>query len=514
MIKYREILRLRAAGVSIRNIAYSCECARSTVQRVITRADGRGLCWPLPEELDDEEIYHILFTRERPLTGKVEPDYSLVHKELLRKGVTLMLLWQEYCKASIESGKEPYQYSAFCDKYRKWAKQNRIVMHIERRPAETMMVDWAGTTMQVVDRDTGEIHKVYIFVACLPYSSYLYAEGFYSMDTSSWLSAHVNALEHFGGVAPIVVPDNLKTGIVKNTREELIVNPSYRRLAEYYGFAVVPTRPRKPRDKASVEAGVGVVTRSAIAPLRNQTFFTLTKLNGALFDKVTEICARPFQKREGSRESIFIDQEKDALQPLPRRRFEVYVTKTATVPYNYHVSVDSIFYSVPFQYVRQEVELRISKKTIAVFVGTKRIALHKRSFGRRGSYVTNENHMPDTHRDYTEWSGDRFRMWARKKGENVYQVIDAVLTSKPIEQQMYRSARALLALADKYGDKALDDACAYALSITSNPSYKTVKTLIDKSAQTKEGKENNNDFAYLRGADYFVSEIERNEDNG
>jgi transposase len=489
----------------MRNIAYSCECARSTVQRVLRRADRRGLFWPLAEELDDKEIYHILFTRERPVTAKANPDFSCVHKELLRKGVTLMLCWQEYCERSIAEGKEPYLYSAFCHKYRTWTHQNHIVAHIERRPAEQMMVDWAGASMQVSDRDTGEVHKVYIFVACLPYSSYLYAEGFFSMDCESWLTAHINALEYFGGVAPIVVPDNVKTAIIKNTVEELVVNTSYRRLAEYYGFAIVPARPRRPRDKASVETGVGTVTRSAIAPLRNRTFFDLGELNAALFDCIAAISHRPFQKREGSRQSVFNSYEKDALLPLPTKRFEVYVVKTATVPYNYHISVGSIFYSVPFEYVKQEVEVRTSKKTVSVYLRSRRIAMHKRSFGSRGSYVTNPDHMPDTHKDFVEWNAERFLRWASEIGEPVKEVIDIILRSRPIEQQTYRSCRALLALGDKYGNTRLGEVCTRALAMCRCPSYKTVKTLITQTQKPENA--NGNSFAYLRGADYFDTEI-------
>jgi len=248
-----------------------------------------------------------------------------------------MLLWSEYCEDAISEGREPYQYSAFCHRFRSWAKANQVVMHIERRPAEQMMVDWAGGTMEVLDRDTGELVKVYVFVACLAYSSYLFAEGFYRMDQEAWLTAHIHAFEDFKGLTPILVPDNLKTGIVKNGLDELIVNESYRRLTEYYGCVVVPARIRKPRDKAAVEGGVGLITRQAMAPLRNRTFFSLNELNEALAEKVTEINSRPFQKRNGSRESIYFEYERDALIPLPRQRFEIYVVKTATVPYNYHI---------------------------------------------------------------------------------------------------------------------------------------------------------------------------------
>jgi transposase len=512
MVKYREIIRLHNSGVSVRNIAYSCGCARSTVQQVLNRAKMRGLEWPLPDSVDDREIYRILFPKERPALRKAEPDFKSVNESLLQKGVTLSLCWSEYCKKAIAAGEEPYQYSAFCQHYRNWAQANQVVLHIERRPAEQIMVDWAGATMETVDRTTGEISKVYIFVACLPYSSYPYAEGFYSMDQQSWLSAHVNAFEYFGGTTPILVPDNLKTGVIKTGLDELIINESYRRLAEYYGCAVVPARVRKPRDKAAVESSVAVITRSAIAPLRNRVFFTLSELNDALREKLDEISKSQFQKREGSRESVFLNQEKDALIPLPVRRFEVYTVKTATVPYNYHISADSIFYSVPFTYAKhkQEVEIRIAKSTVSVYLGSERIAMHKRSHGYRGSYVTNPDHMPDSHRDYVEWSKDRFRSWALEKGEAVRDVIDCVLNSKPIEQQTYRSCLAIINLAKKHGDEKLNEACIHALKINRSPSYKTVKTILSSMELTASIKEpNQNEFAYLRGASYFESESEK-----
>lgn len=515
MIKYREILRLRNAGVSVRNIAYSCECSRSTVQGVFNKAKVKGLVWPLPEELDDKEIYRILFPKDSESSTKAAPDFARINKELLRKGVTLMLCWNEYCDEVLASGGDPYQYSAFCQRYHAWAKQNNVVMHIERRPAEQIMVDWAGTTMEVVDRDTGETNKVYIFVACLPYSNYLYVEGFYRMDQEAWLTAHVNTFEHLGGTTPILVPDNLKTGIVKNGYDELIINESYRRLSEYYGCVVVPARVRKPRDKAAVESGVNVVTRSCIAPLRNRLFFDLVDLNFAIKDLVTEINIRPFQKRIGSRETVFSEAEKDKLIPLPNKRFEVYVVKTATVPYNYHVSVESIFYSVPFQYVKQEVELRISKSTISIYVGSERVALHKRSHSYKGSYVTNPDHMPDAHKDFSEWTGSRFRSWAKTKGESVAQVIDCILATKPIEQQAYRSCHGVIALSKKHGDQALEKACGRALEINRAPSYKTIKTLITRlDTEQSVEPEDDNTHAYLRGAKYFDAALERNPQNG
>ena len=199
--------------------------------------------------------------------------------------------------------------------------------------------------------------------------------------------------------------------------------------------------------------------------------------------------------------------ERDALIPLPRQRFEIYVVKTATVPYNYHISVDSIFYSVPFTYAKREVELRISKSAVSVYDGSERIAMHKRTYAHKGSYVTNPDHMPDTHKDFTEWNAARFRRWAKEIGGGVADVIDAILASKPIEQQAYRSCRAIIALADRYGAATLDEACTRALSISRVPTYKAVKAIIDRMTDTTENRDANESHAYLRGASYFTNEL-------
>ncbi len=215
---------------------------------------------------------------------------------------------------------------------------NKVAMHIERKPAQEMQVDYVGDTMGVLDLDTGELLKVYVFAACLPYSGELYAEGFYDMKEESWVEAHVHAFSFYGGSVPIIVPDNLKQGVARNTVEELVVNEQYRRMAEHYGCAIVPARPRKPRDKGAIEMGVRVIEQRAMAPLRDRVFTSLAQLNGALMEKVREINARPFQKRDGSRDEVFIRQEKPLLVPLPGKPYEMVTRKTATVNFNYHVA--------------------------------------------------------------------------------------------------------------------------------------------------------------------------------
>jgi len=501
MVKYREILRLRAMGVSQANTAHSCGCAQSTVQEVEKHAKAAGLMWPLPEEMDDAAIRARLYPRVKSRSAKFPVDHEKVDAELMRRGMTLTLCWNEYCEEAVASGGEPYQYSAFCQLQRKWAEANAFTMRVGCKCGEKTEVDWAGDPMEYFDPDTGLACKAWVFVACLPWSQYTFAEAFPDMGEESWISAHVHAFAFFGGSTPILVPDNCKTGVIKNTVDELVVNEQYRRMAEHYGCAVVPARPRRPRDKGSVEAAVGLVERQAMAPLRDRVFLSLAELNAALAAKVGAINARPFQKREGSRESGYLGQEKGSLIPLPAHPYRIVVHKSATVQFNYHVAFEGMFYSVPFTCLRKKADVAATSTAVVIAVDGERVATHPRLRGAKGQYSTNPEHMPDAHRDYAEWNGDRFRRWAAEKGPSTAAVVDAVLRSRTVEQQAYRTCRALLDLGRRHGDDVLEEACAKALEYTRNPSYKTVKTVAAKIAADKPGQPDGH--AYLRGSDYY-----------
>ena len=488
----------------MRNIAFSCKCSKTTVKNVVDKARVAGLQWPLPEEMGDAAIRAVLYPpRTATDAEKAAIDHERIADEMERPGVTMTVLWSEYCESALACGKEPYMYSAFCQKHREWAAASSVAMRIEHRPAQEMQVDYVGDTMEVLDADTGEMLKVYVFAACLPYSGMLYAEGFYDMREESWVEAHVHAFEFFGGSVPVIVPDNLKQGISKNTAEELIVNEQYRRMAEHYGCAVVPARPRKPRDKGAVEMSVRIIEQRAMAPMRDRLFTSLAQLNEALLGKVCEINARPFQKREGSRDEVFIRQEKPLLVPLPGKPYEMVTRKTSTVNFNYHVTFDGGWYSVPFSYVRREVEVCATKTAVWVVCDGERIAMHKRLHGPKGSYSTNPDHMPDAHRDFAEWNGERFREWARKIGPSCEAAVDAILKSRKIEQQSYRACRGVLELEKRHGGVVVEQACAKALSYSPRPSYKTIKSIAAKMAA--DIPEDPDDGAYLRGSDYYQS---------
>jgi transposase len=302
MIKYREILRLHSQGVSQRGIAASCHCSRSTIRNVLERAQRQEISWPFEKDMTDADLQELLFPEKSSQSNRKIPDCEYIHKEMAKSGVTLSLLWNEYCEQCRLNGEIPLMYSQFCRYYRKYANTTKATMRIKRKPGEILEVDWAGKNCFIIDNITGELIPAYIFVASLSCSQYAYVEAFLSMDTESWINAHVNAFNYLGGVARILVPDNLKTGVDKVTRPNPKINKTYHEMAEHYGAAVIPARVRRPKDKPNAEGTVGIISTWIIASLRNQQFFSLRELNDAIRLKLEEFNQKPFQKnREADR---------------------------------------------------------------------------------------------------------------------------------------------------------------------------------------------------------------------
>jgi transposase len=295
-----------------------------------------------------------------------------VAHELQKSGVTLNLLWLEYCEQCRNNEELPYQLTQFKKYYRDYTAKNSATMHLEHKPGEIMQADWAGDTAHIIDTDTGEPIPVYVFVATLPYSGYSYVEGFFSMDQECWTTAHVNAFRYFGGAAKIIQCDNLKTGVDKHSRNEIKLNRTYSELAEHYNTAILPCRVRSPKDKAMVEGTVGVISTFILAALRNRRFLSLAELNEAISEKLYEFNHKPFQKREGNR-AIAFEEERAFLMPLPPRPYELAVWKIATVAPNYHISIDKMNYSVPYEYIKKKVDVRFTRMTIEVFYDGDRI---------------------------------------------------------------------------------------------------------------------------------------------
>ena len=334
-------------------------------------------------------------------------------------------------------------------------------------------------------------------------------EAFINEKQKAWITAHVHMFEYFGGVTRILVPDNCSTAVVHNndwyTQQ---INVVYHEMAEHYGIAVIPARVRAPKDKAVAEGSVGNISTWITAALRNEQFFTLSELNQAIRRKLSEFSRRPFQKKEGSRYEIFRDEEQPLLAKLPTTRFELAEWKTATVQFNYHISLDGMLYSVPYEFIKRKVDVRITETVIEIFYNHNRIASHRRLYGRKGQYSTVTEHMPQDHQKYLEWNGDRFRKWAEKIGENTAKVVNALLSSQRVEQQSYRSCMGLLKMSEKYSPARLEAACQKALLYTSSPSYKSIRNILaagkDQSDLNAANPEpTHNEHALTRGAEYY-----------
>ena len=297
MANYREILRLYSLGTSQRSIAREVQSSRDTVADVIKAAEAAGIAWPLDDDVTNGDIQEILFPGKYVYASPyTEPDYQWIHTELAKKGVTLTLLWDEYCRKVRSTGGVPYMYTQFCEKYRRWARVTKATMRITHKPGDAMQVDWAGDPLYITDSVTGELTPAYIFVAVLPCSWYTYAEACNDMKMENWLLCHVHAYNYFGGVARLLIPDNCKTATTTNNRYETVLNKSYQEMAEHYGTAIVPTRVRKPDDKAAVEGSVRFVSTWITAALRDRKLFSIAEAKKAVQEKLEELNRRPFKK--------------------------------------------------------------------------------------------------------------------------------------------------------------------------------------------------------------------------
>lgn len=384
-------------------------------------------------------------------------------------------------------------------------------MPLKHKPGKSLETDWAGATLKLIDRVTGGDIKVYIFVAALPFSQYCYAEGFLDMKSASWLTGHIHAFEYFGGVTETIIPDNLKAGVIKSDYAEPLLNESYRELADYYQTVIVPARVRKAKDKPSVEGAVGFVSRQILASLRNTQCFFLEELNGLIWHKLKELNDEPFQKKHGSRRSVFEEEEVPYLMSLRQPRFQLTEWRIAKVQLNYHIQVERNYYSVPYEYVQCDVEVRLTKNLIEVYFNQSRISSHKRINNKTNQYSTLHDHMPDHHRMYAEHTPGNVKDWAKKIGTNTFDMVVKIL-----DQQVEKRALKILAgiqnLEKKYSTQLIEETSEIIMSITNQPTLATFKTIIKRQADYKK-KENlsnvnpalktNEDYGFTRGPDYW-----------
>ena len=507
MRKIKEVLRLRfALGLFQDQIARSCSISQTTVHRYLERAAAAGLSWPLPEDCDDRRLQELLFFGQpgRPSRqSRSLLDFSELRRQLQsHKHVTLQLLWEEY----RERDPEGYSYSRFCELYQQWRRSQDVVLRHEHRAGEKMFVDWAGDTIPLYDRHHGQVTPAALFVAVLGASTYTFAQAALSQNLANWIDCHIRALEYFEGAPKLVVPDNPRTGVDRACRYEPDLNRTYNELGVHYGVGILPARPYRPRDKAKVENAVLLVERWIIAALRHRQFFSLAELNQAIAGLREKLNHRPFRKRDGCRASLFAELDKPALQPLPAERYVLAHWKKVRASIDYHVEVDRHYYSVPYQFARQQLEARFTAATVEIFQGSKRVASHVRSFAAY-RHTTLSEHMPKSHQAHREWTPSRLIHWAESVGPATAQVVQTILESKPHPEMGYRACLGILRLAKTYSMARLEAASQRAIRLGTY-SYHSLRSILKHSLDRQLWLDPDNDKSgpqhqNLRGARYY-----------
>lgn len=460
MRQIREVLRLHFdARLSIRKISASTKISVGAIQKLLKKAQELEIPWPLPDKLDDATLASKFYPKAdtRVSTRFHIPDWALMHQELKRKGMTKVLLWEEY---SAQFPNRCYSYSQFCDRYLHWQKKQRRSMRQIHKAGEKLFVDYAGQTVPIVNGSTGEIRHAQIFVAVMGASNYTYVEATWSQQLSDWLGSHVRAFEFLGGVPEIVVPDNLKSGVTKACRYEPELNPSYHQLANHYNVAVIPARPYKPKDKSKAELGVLIIERWILARLRHQTFFSLTELNQCISALLVGVNQKPFKQFIGNRQQSFEQLDKPVLRALPPYAYQFVDIKPAKVNIDYHIQYKQHFYSVPHHLVGEKVLLHASDKLLQVYFNSQLITSHVRKHIPGTS--TEPAHMPKRHSKHQQWTPQRLLNWGKSIGVDVQHWVQRQLNSKHHPEQAYRACLGLLNLSRNYPEERLNKACAIA----------------------------------------------------
>ena len=480
MRQVREILHLSLdAGLSTRVVGERTGVGPTTVRDTIRRLRLAGLAWPVPDDMTEAELEARLYGIPGVKPGRrkqPEPDWSLVARELKRKHVTLQVLWEEYIAAQPDG----YRYSRFCDLFRRWEGRLSLVMRQSHAGGEKLFVDYAGDTVPVViNRRTGEIRDAHLFVAVLGGSSLSFACATWTEQFADWIEGHNAAFAFFGGVTQLLVPDNAKVAVIKACHFDPMLNRSYNDMARHYGTAVLPARPRRPRDKAKVEACVGIVERWVLGRLRNRVFYSLAELNAAIAECLADLNETRVLRQFGrTRRQLFEEIDAPNLKPLPAEPWVHAEWKRCRVGLDYHIALDHHHYSVPHRFARREVEARFTARTVEIFLGGERIAVHMRGSGN-GRHTTVPEHMPSSHRRYLEWTPAKIREEAARIGPMLSLLVERIIADRPHPEQGYRSCLGIIGLAKRFGADRLEAAAMRALEIQAR-NYPSVKSILEK----------------------------------
>lgn len=503
----RDCVRLKNAGMSTREIARRVGVVSSTVRLTLRRCAAAGIAWPLAADLTDAELERRLFAGVGVKPGHrrhAEPDWVCVHREMKRKHVTLSILWEEYI--ALHPG--GYRYSRFCDLFRAWEQRLPVTMRQAHTAGERLFVDYAGDGVPVViDRLTGELRNAQIFVAVLGTSSFTFAHASWTQALPDWIDAHVRALEAIGGVAHLLVPDNTKTAVIKACLYDPQVNRTYAEMAAHYDTAILPARPRRPRDKAKVEQAVLIVERWLLGRLRHRIFYSLADVNTAIAELMTHLNEVRVIRRLGvTRRQLLEEIDRPALKPLPVEPYVFCEWRTCRVGIDYHVEIAAHYYSVPHRFARAQVDGRLTARTVEIFLKGERIAVHMRMSGNH-AHTTVTEHMPSSHRRYAGWTIDRIRVDARLIGPATAALCELILEQRAHPEQGFRACLGIVRLARTFGAERLEAAADRAIDIGAR-TYGSVKSILDNNLDRRPAQKRSTDgtpilHANIRGSRYY-----------
>lgn len=509
MSKVRQILRLYTQGKSKLFISEQTATSRNTVKKYLRQFIESRLSFEDINELSDQDLDELFGKESKPLPepserySKLLAFFPYAEKELKRKGVTLELIWKEY----LQLHPDGYKHSQFGHHFNTWLKRTSPVMHMQHKAGDKMYVDFAGEKLQIVDKETGEIQPTEVFVAILGASQLTYVEATSSQQKEDFITCCENALHYFGGVPAAIVPDNLKSAVIKSNKYEPTINETFADFAEHYCTSILPARAYRPRDKALVEGAVKIIYTRIYAALRDQTFFSMEELNQAILKELELHNNASLKGRNYSRRQQFDEIEKSTLGSLSLFRYEFKKQMIVTVMKNGHIclSPDKHYYSVPYRYIGKKVKLIFSKSQVEVFYRYERIADHKRVKSPY-NYTTIEEHLASTHKFLSDWTPEKFIKWAEPIGADVKEFIIKILEKKQHPEQAYKSCIGVLSLGKKAGNERLINACRRALDYGIH-NYKIIQTILEKGLDQIDPQEDNQlqmpFHENIRGEEYY-----------
>ena len=513
MLDYKDIITKRfGLGMTGREIAQLLGVSKSGVNSFLAAfKECKTLNFPLPEGITNFAIANHVYGPAQPSHGRIVefalPDFEDVHRTMsTRKNMTLVYIWNHYAKGCEDKGEHPYQYRQFCKLYAKWCTDHEQTMHFTAVPGQKIEVDFAGKTFQFVDRLTGELLDVVVFVAVLPYSQYIYAEGMASTKEPQWIEVNNHALQYFGGVPALVVCDNCKQAVLVN--QDWIapeLNKDYAEWAEHNHTLILPAKVRKPKYKSSVENAVGILEKGLFHDLEDGEYFGLEQFNHDLWMLLDKLNKANFKKKENSR-FYYWEAERETLQPLPEDPYEYMERRVAKVSSDYHIRFDNAYYSVGREYLHREVLVKASASTVKIFTRDGKFICQWPRATSPSQWSTDPNHLPPNFRAYSEWNATYFIQKAMTVGPNTVEVIKRILASRKLEVQTYRMCQGVLSFARKYSKPALEETCKQALEY-GKTTYTFIKNCIpvvaeafDVSAQAKKTAEERSKGAFVMGA--------------